>query len=246
MSIWGKIGGAAAGFLLGGGPLSALLGMLAGHALFDRETREGAPEDSVAFTVGLVALTAKMARADGLVTEDEFAAFQKVVIVPPEEAANVRRLFDIARQDVAGFEAYARQLATLFKDTPGRLEDILDGLFFVAAADARLHPAEMDYLRAVADIFGISDSAFNRLCRAYGGPCDPDPYAILNIDPDASDADVRAAYLYQVKENHPDNLTARGAPAEFIKVATEKLHMINDAYRQITSEREAGRGLKAG
>lgn len=237
MSIWGKIGGAAAGFILGGGPLGALLGAAAGHALFDRESG-GAPEDSVAFSIGIVALSAKMAKADGLVTEDEFQAFRTVVLVPPEDEARVRRLFDLARQDVAGYEAYARQLARLFRATPGKLEDLLDGLFFIAAADARLHDAEMQFLREVAGIFGISELAFNRLCAAYGGPCEPDPYALLNLEPDASDDEVRRAYLYQVRENHPDTLLARGAPSEFIAVATEKMARITTAYAQIQAHRK--------
>ncbi len=240
MSIWGKIGGGAAGLLLGGGPLGALMGALAGHALFDRGAKP--PEESVAFTIGIVALSAKMAKADGLVTDIEFQAFRKVVRIAPEEEANVRRIFDLARGSTAGFEAYARQLAQILKSKPGALEDLLDGLFFIAAADRAIHEAEIQFLRVVADIFGISESAFNRLCAAYGGPCEPDPYALLLIDPDATDEAVRKAYLYQVREHHPDTLIARGVPEEFVDVATEKLKRVNWAWAQIQKERGIGGG----
>ena len=238
MSIWGKFGGAAAGFVLGGGPLGALLGAAAGHALFDRDDKP--PEETVAFTIGTVALVAKMAKADGTVSDSEYEAFRKVVHVPEEEERQVRRVFELARQSVAGYEAYARQLAHLLKAKPGLLEDLLDSLFFVAAADGTFHPAEMDYLRKVAEIFGISESAFNRLCGAYGGPCEPDPYLMLNIDSDATDEQVRKAYLNAVKENHPDSLASRGAPPEFYPVATEKLARINAAYEKIKDERSSG------
>lgn len=238
MSIWGKIGGAAAGLVFGGGPIGALLGATAGHALFDRSDRP--PEETIAFTIGTVALVAKMAKADGDVSDTEYQAFRQIVVVPPEEERHVRRVFDLARRDVAGFDAYARQLANLLKSKPGLLEDLLDSLFFVASADGTFHPSEMEYLRKVAEIFGISDSAFNRLCAAYGGPCDPDPYSMLNIDQDASDDDVRRAYLNAVKENHPDSLAARGAPPEFYPVATEKLARINLAYEKIKAERASG------
>src|SRR5262245_30794808 len=139
MSIWGKIGGAAAGLVFGGGPLGALLGAAAGHALFDRDDKP--PEETVAFTIGMVALVAKMAKADGTVSDTEYAAFRQIVHVPPEEDRHVRRVFELARRDVAGYDAYARQLAHLLKARPGLLEDLLDSLFFVAAADGTFHPA---------------------------------------------------------------------------------------------------------
>ena len=235
MSIWGKIGGAAAGFVLGGGPLGALVGALAGHFAFDRPA-----DEDVVFSLAMIALSAKMAKADGVVTDAEFKAFKHVVKVPPEDERSVKRMFDFARRDIAGYEAYASQIAGLFRSRPGVLEDLLDGLFFIAAADDTLHDAEIAFLKRVAEIFGLSESAFNRLCAAYGGPCAPDPYALLNADPKDSDADLRKAYLFAVRENHPDTLRGRGVPEEFLAIANEKLARINVAWELICKER----GLK--
>lgn len=235
MSIWGKIGGAAAGFFLGGGPIGAALGALAGHAVFDREPTPS--EKQVAFTIGLTALAAKMARADGHSTDEEFDAFKSVIRIDPAHEAEVRHVYNLANETVHGFEAYAAQLGRMFRDRPGLLEDLLDALFFVAAADGQLHDAELDYLRQVARRFGLSDAAFNNLCSAYGGPCDPDPYALLSIDRGATDIEVRKAYLQAVRENHPDRMMGRGAPEELLMVANEKLSRINAAYEDIKKER---------
>lgn len=235
MSIWGKVGGAAAGFLLGGGPIGAALGALAGHAVFDREPGEG--EKQIAFTIGVTALAAKMAKADGASTDQEFAAFKKIVHIEPGFEGDVRRVYLMAHETVAGFEGYASQLGRLFRDKPGLLEDLLDALFFVATADGQLHDAELDYLREVARRFGLSDAAFNNLCASYGGPCEPDPYALLNVDADATDEEVRKGYLQAVRENHPDRMIARGAPEEFLAVATEKMARVNTAYDAIRRER---------
>src|ERR1700728_3859808 len=101
MSVWGKVSGAAAGLLVGG-PVGALVGAVAGHFLLDRETDPG-----VAFTIAVIALAGKMATADGDVSDIELLAFQRVFQVPPQEAGNVQRIFNLARQDVAGYEAYA-------------------------------------------------------------------------------------------------------------------------------------------
>src|SRR5215469_16927734 len=118
MSVWGKVSGAAAGLLVGG-PVGAVLGAVAGHFLFDRESDPG-----VVFTMAIIALAAKMARAGGNPGDEEYAIFRRVFGVPPEEDANVRRIFNLARQDVAGYEAYAGQIARLFVGNPAMLEDI--------------------------------------------------------------------------------------------------------------------------
>ena len=241
MSIWdkigGKIGGAAAGFLLGGGPIGAFLGALAGHLFLDRDSARADPDEpGIAFTIAMIALSAKMAKADGVVTPDEEKAFARVFRVPPAEEANVRRVFNLARQDTAGFEAYARQITSIFRGNPAMLEDIMDGLFEIAKADNVLHPGELSFLERVAEIFGFAPSEFRRI-RASHFPDKEDPYLILGVAHDASEDEIRRTYRLLVRENHPDSLIARGVPPEFIKLANDKLAAINVAYDKVTTER---------
>jgi DnaJ like chaperone protein len=243
MSIWGKLGGAAAGFLLGGGPIGALAGFVAGHVLFDRGAGVGADgrdEHGIAFTIAIIALGAKMAKADGVVTSDEIEAFGRIFRVPPSEEANVRRVFDLARQDTAGYEAYAGQIARLFRDNPAVLEDILDGLFEIAKADGILHPAELQFLERVSDIFGFAPDEFLRIRASHDGPDLADPYTILGVDRRASEDEVKRTYRMLVRENHPDSLIARGVPEEFVRLANDKLAAINGAYDRIIRERRVG------
>ena len=250
MSIWGKVAGAAAGLALGG-PIGALLGALAGHMLVDREGRRAKPaeaanekpernireRDEIAFTIGVIALSAKLAKADGTVTHDEVSVFKRVFPVPREEEANVGHLFNLAKQDVAGFDSYARQLAALFRSRPGVLEDLLDSLFLIAKSDDRLHPAELEYLKHVAEIFGFSAGEFERIRASHFGPDRDDPYVILGVERSISDDDLKKAYHKLVRENHPDSLIARGVPAEFVRLATEKLAAINGAYDIVKKQR---------
>ncbi|MBU6442334.1 MAG: TerB family tellurite resistance protein [Alphaproteobacteria bacterium] len=241
MSIWGKLGGAAAGFLLGGGPIGALLGAFAGHMLFDRDdlpAGESADAPGVVFTIAIIALGAKMAKADGVVTKDEEDAFKRIFRVPPSEEANVRRIFNLARQDTAGFEVYAAQIARLFRGNPAILEDVLDGLFEIAKADGVLHPGELAFLEGVADIFGFTPGEFRRIRASHFGPDAADPYAILGVAHDASDDEIKRTYRMLVRENHPDSLIARGVPEEFVKLANDKLAAINTAYERIVKERK--------
>lgn len=232
MSIWGKVAGAAAG-LAAGGPLGALLGVVAGHYVIDRPLQD----NEVVFAVALIALSAKMAKADGIVSPSEIRAFEEVFKVPPEERANVARVYKIAQQDVAGFEAYAKQVASIYKANPGVLEDVMDALFHIAKADNKVLQSEIDFLYAVADIFGFSDFEFERIKLSHIGGESDDPYMILGITPDISDEDLKKAYRRLARENHPDTLVARGVPQEFVDMAEEKLKKITEAYSRIAKSR---------
>jgi DnaJ like chaperone protein len=239
MSILGKLGGAAAGFILGGGPVGALIGALAGHFLIDREMPALEPGEApgVVFTIAMIALAAKMAKADGVVTEDELATFQRLFRVSPQEQSSVDRIFRLAQQDTAGYEAYAGQIAKMLAGNPALLEDILDGLFEIAKSDGVFHPGESAFLERVADIFGFSPNEYRRIRAVHLGPDKGDPYVVLGVAYDASDDEVKATYRLLVRENHPDKLIARGVPEEFIRLATDKLAAINEAYDKIERER---------
>jgi len=250
MKIWGKIVGGTAGFALGG-PIAALLGVMAGHALdqfVEQTSAETAlaiardPTDhpglrQIAFTIGVIALGAKIARVDGEVTPDEVEAFRSFFHVPPGEEKNVERFFDLAKRDAAGFESYAHQVAALFPDAPEILENVLEGLFDIAKADGKVAAAEAEYLARVADIFGLSSARFERARAAALGQVECEPCIVLGIDPLATDEQIREAWLRQVKANHPDRLMAQGLPEEAIKVANRKLALINDAYDRLRRER---------
>jgi len=241
MSIWGKIIGGAAGFAIGG-PLGAILGAGAGHALDSsyEKVKGQLPPDAtkqITFTIGVIALSAKMAKADGHVTREEVDAFKRIFQIPPHEAANVGRIFDMARQDSAGYEAYAGQIAKMFKTSPAVLEDLLGALFHIAMADGVYHPTEDAYLRNVARIFGFSETKFEHIKAQHTGEAAQDPYTILGVSPEVSDVEMKRIYRTLIKEHHPDRLIAKGMPEEFIEIANEKLAAINTAYDRIAKER---------
>jgi DnaJ like chaperone protein len=237
MSIWGKLTGAAAGLALGG-PIGALIGGVAGHLAIDHGMSSSSEHNKqVAFTVGVIALGAKMAKADGVVTKDEVEAFKEVFKIPKGEEQNVARIFNLAKQDAGGFEIYARQLNRLFHDDRPLLTDVMDGLFHIAMADGRFMPSEDRFLAQVAKEFGFTDAEYMGIrsrhwrCELY------DPYNVLAVSPGAPDAELKAKYRKLVAENHPDKLIARGVPKEFVDIATKKLAAINAAYDEIQQAR---------
>ncbi len=230
MTIWQKISNAVTG--LGGG----LNGQFRGGDAGELTKTTGRPDVGVAFTAAIIALGAKMAKADGVVISIEVDVFNRVFKTPPEEASHVARLFDLAKQDTAGFEMYADRIRKLLNDDAVYLSDVLEGLFHIASADRALHPGEDRFLKVVAERFGLSDSAFRHI-RARFVADDSSPYDVFGLDPSASNEAIKIRHRKLVRENHPDLVIGRGLPPQMIELANRKLATINAAYATLAKER---------
>lgn len=227
MSIWSRISDALSA-LSKGEPLSTVF-----------ERLRTPPERSVAFTIAVIALGAKMAKADGQVTRDEVAAFREVFQIAPEDEAQAARVFNLARQDVAGFEDYAAKIKAMFEQTETPFCDLMEGLFHIAMADGFYHPNEDIFLARVAEIFGLPESDFRSLRMRFVPDADPDPYTVLGVAPDTPYDEVRAAWKALVRENHPDAMIARGLPKEAITMAKHRMNDINRAWEEINTGKAA-------
>jgi DnaJ like chaperone protein len=189
------------------------------------------------FAAAVVALAAKMAKADGRTTLDEAAAFRAAFPISPDERPMFDRLFKLAQETVHGFEGYARRIGRRYVAKPCLLEDVLDVLFSVAVADGAITESEEAFLARVADLFGFTETEFARLSAPYFPDRSPDPYSLIGVDISAGDDDIRRAWMRLMGDNHPDTFIARGAPLEFVKAAHEKTAAINAAYEAIKKSR---------
>ena len=262
--------GGVAGLILGG-PIFGVAGAVVGY-LFDRyraserrikrrrrgrshTTTGSAPTKPIfddptetrriAFATAIIVLSAKLAKADGVVSRDEINAFKRRFMISDHEVGGIARIYDQAKQSAEGFEPYARQLAALFGRDPILLEELLIGLFEVAGADGDLKSGEIEFLREVAKIFGFDTAKFEQISATFKATQKPEnslgrPYQVLGLTRGASDAEIKAAYRKLVRELHPDQLIAKGLPKEFISRANNRLAAINSAYEQIAKQR----GLK--
>ncbi|MDO6456685.1 molecular chaperone DjiA [Celeribacter halophilus] len=227
MSIWSKI-------------LEALKALRAGESLSKVfEQFRSDPERRVGFAIAVIALGAKMAKADGLVTRAEVTAFREVFHIAPEDEAAAARVFNLARQDVAGFEDYAKSVKKMYGTDCQPLMDIMDGLFHIAMADGTYHPGEDAFLTRVAEIFDVNERAFRAMRARYVPDAQRDPYDVLGVDPTAPLAEIKSAYHALVRETHPDRMIARGVPEEAIRLASDRLVEINAAWEEITGDRAA-------
>ena len=225
MNVWQRI--FAAGARLFGPPQSP-----------DNNGRAG-QLDQAGLVAALVALGAKMAKADGQVRHEDIAAFRRVFQASPENEDTIARFFDLARQTTLGYERYARIISKRFRAQPAALEDVMDGLFHIALADGVVTDAELGFLSRVGQIFGFSEREFKRIKIAHIGRASDDPYLILGVDEDISDIDLKRAYRRMAAANHPDKMIARGLPPELVGMANHKMAMVNRAYAQIIKLRKS-------
>ena len=255
MSVWGKIIGGVGGFLTGG-PLGAVMGAALGHAadsgaMPGRSIGPGAADlaallgnRETLFAISVIVLSAKLAKADGIVKREEIDAFKTMFRIPPENMREVAQMFDKAREDVEGWEPFAARLGEAFEDNRAMLEDVLAALFYIARADGPITRGELPVLQGIHLRFGLDAAAWD---RAKGGGQagsaaqrqveQNDAYAVLGVMPSATDEEVRLAWRKLMRDNHPDGLAARGVPPEFVDRATRKVAEINAAWDRVKRQR---------
>ena len=191
------------------------------------------PERTIGFTIAVIALSAKMAKADGNVTQNEIIAFKQIFQIPIHEEKNASHVFKLAQKDVAGYEFYAKQIAKMLKDNDKLLENLIEGLLHISMADGFYHYNENKYIDKVADIFGISINVLKTLKARYIPSNQNDPYLVLGVNHNSSYQEIKKHWKKLVHESHPDNIIARGLPQESINLANSRLISINAAWEEI-------------
>jgi DnaJ like chaperone protein len=230
MSVWDKLT-AAIGDLSTGGQIGSLLSGSSRHE--DSQSVSDEPDNEVPFAMGVILLSAKMAKADGIVTGTEVIAFKNAFKVSAEEMKLAARAFNLAKQDVAGYESCAEQLVTTFKGNRKLLEDVLEGLFHIAKSDESLHPQEEHFLSQVAKLFGFTDSEFNYMKARHVVAGERNFYSVLGVKPSIGNEELKNHYRRILADNCPDELMKRGVPKEFVTIATERVAAIEKAYNAI-------------
>jgi DnaJ like chaperone protein len=233
MSIWERLASAVAQSSVGPS-IGTLFG---GGTEVEREPQDRSADNEVPFTVGVIALSAKMAKADGVITRDEVKAFKEAFRVSDGEMKQVARIFNLAKEDVTGYEAFAEDLVNVFKGNRKLLEDVLEGLFHIAKADETLHPQEEQFLRNVAKRFGLTDTEFNYIKARHVVATERNPYDVLGVNPSVSNDELKSHYRGLIADNNPNKLLARGVPKEFVTIANKRIAAIDAAYDAIVKQR---------
>tara|TARA_B100000579_G_scaffold430005_1_gene442688 strand:- start:357 stop:1082 length:726 start_codon:yes stop_codon:yes gene_type:complete len=235
MSIWGSLIGGMIGFSLGG-PFGMLLGSLIGGKVSRARTRGGfnaQAQGQRIFALSLIVLSAKLSKADGQVSREELIAVKDKLKIPEHEIKQVGKIFNQAKEESAGYEPYAKQIAQFYKGNINVLEEVINILFYIAEADGNVSESELNMIQHIAQIFGLNQSQFNSIKESRKSSDKLNPYIVLESKPEDELRDIRKKYLKLSKEHHPDLLLSKGVPQEVIDESKKKMRAINSAWDQI-------------
>ena len=236
MSIWGSLIGGMVGLSLGG-PFGMLLGSIIGGKI--SRARSGArnfgtfAQPQQVFALSLIVLSAKLSKADGQVSKEELIAVRDKLKIPENEINNVGKIFNKAKEESSGYEPYAQQIAQIYKNNLNVLEEVINILFYIAEADGNISQSELNMIKHIAQIFGLSQSQFNSIRESRKSSDKLNPYIVLESKPEENLQTIRKKYLKLSKEHHPDILISKGVPQEVIEESKKKMRAINSAWDQI-------------
>ena len=145
----------------------------------------------------------------------------------------LEKIFNKAKQESAGYEPYAQQIAQIYKNNPNVLEEVINILFYIAEADGNVSKSELDMMQHIAQIFGLNQSQFNSIKESRKSSDKLNPYVVLGSNPEENLQTIRKKYLQLSKEHHPDILISKGVPKEVIAESKKKMRAINSAWDQI-------------
>ena len=242
MSLIGGIVGGMIGFTLLG-PLGALVGSVMGSRMTSRaklRRNTNNLDHQVAFFTALFACLAKIAKADGRVSEEEVSKIESFISnkfnFSDQERNFAINIFQKAKSDRISFDAYAKQLHQLLSSSPNSLLVFYELLFELAMADGVMHENEEKLLKKIPSIFGFDKNVFKDLYNKYVGKIS-NAYEILGVTKDMTLNEIKKVYRVKRKEFHPDALISKGLPEELIEKAKEKFIEIQAAFEIIEKEK---------
>jgi len=235
MAIWGSLIGGMIGLSLGG-PFGMLLGSLIGGKISRAKSRTGFgsfAQPQQIFALSLIILSAKLSKADGQVSKEELIAVKDKLRIPENELDQVGKIFNKAKEESAGYEPYAQQIAQIYRGNINVLEEVINILFYIAEADGNVSESELKMIKHIAQIFGLTEIQFNSIKESRKSSDKLNPYIVLESNPDDTIEIIRKRYLKLSKEHHPDLLMSKGVPQEVIDESKAKMRAINSAWDQV-------------
>ena len=239
MAWKGKFIGGVLGSLLG--PLGTIVGVGLGHQVdkgMDRLKKTGQ-----SIQVAFFGCLAKMARADGQITQQEIDAVEQIMArfgYTGEMRKQAIDIFRKAKDDPHTAADYINQLAQVIQFNHQIALTFISALHAVASADGEIHPNEREILLQAERAFRLQPGTIDAMLGGFRGNTATaldNAYKVMEISPDTSDAEIKKIYRQKCMEFHPDKLASQGLPEEFMSYAHDQLTKINEAYDVIKKER---------
>ena len=197
MAIWGSLIGGMIGLSLGG-PFGMLLGSLIGGKISRARSSSGFKsfaQPQQIFALSLIVLSAKLSKADGQISKEELIAVKDKLKIPENEIDQVGKIFNKAKEESAGYEPYAQQIAQIYRGNINVLEEVINILFYIAEADGNVSNAELKMIEHISQIFGLTEVQFNSIKESRKSSDKLNPYVVLERHPEHTIEIIRKRYL---------------------------------------------------
>lgn len=244
-----------------GGLLGLLVGVWLDHLTVERTQRERRKQTERTRSVFLLCMMscfAKIAKADGRVSESEIQLVEHMLNewgLGLDDVALAKSIFRQAKDDGIAFSAHVDKFVAECRDLELRLI-FLQCLIRLACAEGGISNEQMRMLLQVESRLGLPTGTIHMMIAQFTGyhrrrasgwrsgadgarpsvfpdTATEDDYTALGVSASATDAEVKKAYRRKAMELHPDKIQAKGLPPEFVKVANDQLAMVNTAYDRI-------------
>jgi len=238
MAGFGKWIGGGLGWAFGG-PIGALIGFTVGSFLdgsagsVTQQTNQNRQSTAEAdFKMSLLVLIACIMKADSKIQKSELDVAKKFLVANFGEQGALEALQILKKLlDQPINETEVAMQINQYMNYSAKLQ-LIHLLFDIALSDGEIHPLEMNMLQRISNIFRISTADFESLKAPYFKQTDPIwAYKALEIEPTATEDEIKKAYRRMAMKFHPDKVHNLGE--EMKKSATEKFRTINDAYETI-------------
>ncbi len=239
MGLFTKIFATGIGFVFGG-YIGALLGFVL-SSLFDgapagQKSAENFRTTESDFKMSLLVLMACVMKADGRVLKSELNVVKRFLLANFGESGALEALQILKKlleQPIDETEV-AMQI-NKYMNYSTKLE-LTHLMLEIANADGVIVPEELSVIEYIATIFRISPADLASLKAPYFKQTDQNwMYKALEIEPTATNEEVKKAYRRMAMKYHPDKVASAGEEAK--KTATEKFRSINEAYEAIKKQR---------
>ena len=224
--IWGTLGWAMFG------PVGAVLGYALGSVSTKniRNNRTGGGD----FLSVLLVLFAAIMKADGIQKKSELNYVKQFFVsqIGIHDTKKLMQVFKkILEQDIPLNDVCSQIRSKM--DEHSRLQ-VIHVLFGLSKSDGEIHLSEINKIKEIANLLGISKLEYKSIEGMYKEDLDS-AFDVLGIQKESSNIEIKKAYRKMANKYHPDKIAHLGE--EFREIAQNKFKSVSEAYNKIKKDR---------
>lgn len=200
--------------------------------LLKKLPQQEANSKQISFTFAAIALSARVACADGALTPRKYLRFRESFPLQEDVCEKIRSLFVLACHNPTPLAASIAQVKYAFPGQSSLLVSLMDRLFGIAVADGEISATAERVLASIAHGLDIPAYDYSRLLSRHMRP--RKPHYVLGIDKRSNRDALKSRYHDLMRRYHPDRFAGQPLSPEMELLLELKTAEINDAYNRLS------------